>query len=108
MYNYYRVCLCTLVTGSPTNVTAEMINASTIRVSWNQPRSTATVYIICYTGKDGEKRNETIILFEYTALLYLDCGSTNIITIEAISSPFSSAPVTIEFILRKFSPTHLT
>ena len=86
--------------GSPTNVTAEMISASTIRVSWNQPRPTAIIY---YTDKDGEKRNEAIIIFEY----YLGCESTNI-TIQAISPHLPSAPVTIEFILRKFLPTHLT
>ena len=92
----------TVVAGTPTNVTTEMINTSTIRVSWSPPTDgdNVTGYILYHTDRDGEK-NETRLPLNEQSYIIDHCGENVNISIVALSPHLASVPEVIELLLRK-------
>ena len=88
--------------GTPTNVTTEMINTSTIRVSWSPPTDgdNVTGYILYHTDRDGEK-NETRLSLNEQSYNIDHCGENVHISIVALSPHLASVPEVIEHLLRK-------
>ena len=88
--------------GTPTNVTTEMINISTIRVSWSPPTDgdNVTGYILYHTDRDGEN-NETRLPLNEQSYIIDHCGENGNISIVALSPHLASVPEVIELLLRK-------
>ena len=92
------------MTGTPTNVSAEMISPTTISVTWRPPsdtsEATVTGYTLQYTDIDEVER--IIRLHPLSLSRIISCESRNI-TVQASSfQSIPSTPVAIPFILREF------
>ena len=92
----------TLAAGTPTNVSAEMINTSTIRVSWSPPTDgdNVTGYILYHNDRDGENI-ETKLSPNEQSYIIDHCGENVNISIIALSPFLASVPEMIELLLRK-------
>ena len=92
------------MTGTPTNVSAEMISPTTISVTWRPPsdtsEATVTGYTLQYTDRDEMER--IIRLHPLSLSRIISCESRNV-TLQASSfRSIPSTPVAISFILREF------
>ena len=99
----YSKCCCFFRTGanSPTNLTAEQVNSTAIRVSWTPPASGSTVtgYRIYYwTVGDQGSVDVGASTTEYT-ITSLVVNDTYIITLVALSEHLPSAIVGPEIII---------
>ena len=86
----------------PTNVTAEFISATILRVSWNPPSDgdTVTGYILRYTDRATGQR-EAIRLDGSTLSSDVNCDSENTTVQTQSLNQIPSSEATVEFILRK-------
>ena len=96
-----------------TNISAEFVSPTTMRVTWSPPSGGATVtgYILHYNGSSGEEWNVTVgpTAQSYTMNIIGCVGDVNI-TIVALSEHLSSQPQTISVHVRKchtHSSSHL-